>query len=149
MKKIYSLIAVLLCSTIMLTGCGNKKLKCSKDYSDTYGNNIKMTQDVDVDFKNDKIQKFVMNMNFELPDSFESYASNYLEQLKSQYESTYGKYNGITVTVNKTSDMKFTISVNVDYKKLSTTDKTTLKISGSEKYSDNKISFEQQGYTCK
>ncbi len=149
MKKTYCLVAVLLCCALLFTGCGTKKLKCSKDYSSAYGGNLKMVQDVEAEFKNDKVKKLVMNMNFELPESYSSYASTYFESLKSQYETSYGKYNGVTVKVNKTSDMKFTISIEMDYTKVSAADKTAMGFVGSESYSANKTSFEKEGYTCK
>ena len=196
MKKIYSLIAVLLCSTIMLTGCNfsikfggkstksedvvsnsnsnvdsnsnsnvesnsnsnttsnvtnnssTKKLKCSKDFSSTMSNGIKLIQDVDVDFNNDAVDKMIMDMNFELPSSLASQASTYYNTLKTQYDTTYGKYNGVTVTSNKTSDLKFSFRINLDYKNISSADKTAMGFVGSESYDVNKTAFEQQGYTC-
>lgn len=150
MKRKYYLIAVLLCCTLLFTGCGKKTLKCSKDYSSSYGGSMKMTQDVEVEFKNDKIGKLVMSMNFELPESSASYASTYIDSLKNQYETSYGKYDGVTVSVDKTSDLKFTVSIKIaDYQKLSSEDKTAMGFVGSETYSANKSSFEKEGYTCK
>ena len=149
MKKRYFIIAVLLCCTLLFTGCGKKTLKCSKDYSSTYGNGMKMTQDVEATFSSDKVEKLTMKMNFELPESYASYASTYFDSLKSQYESTYGKYDGVKVSVDKSSDMKFTVTISMDYKKLSSADKTAMGFVGSESYSANKSSFEKEGYTCK
>lgn len=126
-----------------------KNLKCSKDYSSSMTNNIKMTQDVDIDFKNDEIEKMVMDMNFELPTALSSQASTYFNSLKNQYDSSYGKYNGVTVTVNKISDMKFTIRISLDYKNITAADKTAMSISGSESYALNKTAFEKEGYICK
>ena len=123
-------------------------LKCSKDFSNTMSNNIKMTQNVDIDFKDDKVEKMIMDMNFELPSTLAAQASTYLNTLKSQYDNSYGKYNGVTVKVNKVSDVKFTISIIMDYKNVAASDKTAMGISGSESYSINKTAFEQQGYKC-
>ena len=149
MKKTYLLVAVLLCCTLLFTGCGTKKLKCSKDFSATYGGSIKMTQDVEAEFSGDKIKSIKMDMNFELPESYSTSASTYFDTLKTQYENTYGKYDGVKVSVNKKSDMKFTVSIAIDYKKLSSADKTAMGFVGSESYSANKTSFESEGYTCK
>ena len=149
MKKRYFIMAVLLCCTLLFTGCGKKTLKCSKDYSSSYGNGMKMTQDVVATFSSNKVEKLTMKMNFELPESYTSYASTYFDSLKSQYESTYGKYDGVKVSVDKSSDMKFTVTISMDYKKLSSADKTAMGFVGSESYSANKSSFEKEGYTCK
>ena len=108
-----------------------------------------MTQDVVATFSSNKVEKLTMKMNFELPESYTSYASTYFDSLKSQYESTYGKYDGVKVSVDKSSDMKFTVTISMDYKKLSSADKTAMGFVGSESYSANKSSFEKEGYTCK
>ena len=149
MKKRYFIMAVLLCCTLLFTGCGKKTLKCSKDYSSSYGNGMKMTQDVVATFSSNKVEKLTMKMNFELPESYASYASTYFDSLKNQYETSYGKYNGVKVSVDKASDMKFTVTISMDYKKLSSADKTAMGFVGSESYSANKSSFEKEGYTCK
>lgn len=125
------------------------KLKCSKDFSSSMSNGIKMTQDVDVDFKDDKVENMIMDMIFELPSSLSGQSATYIDTLKKQYDITYGKYNGVNVTVNKVSNTNFTIRIAIDYKTVSSEDKTAMGFVGSESYSINKTAFEQQGYTCK
>ena len=199
MKRKYYILAVLLCCSLLITGCsfsiklnnkpeettdqkmdfdtsdsnsnqtsdsnsnitsnttdtsnttntGSKiNLKCSKDFSNTMSNGVKMSQDVNIDFKDDKIEKMVMDMNFDLPNELASQASAYFNTLKNQYDTSYGKYNGVTVKVNKTSDMKFTISIIMDYTKVYSDDKTAMGFIGSESYSLNKTAFEKEGYKC-
>jgi len=125
------------------------KLKCSKDYSSTMSNGIKMTQDVDMDFKDDKIENIVMDMIFELPSTLSGQSAVYIDALKKQYDNSYGKYNGVNITVNKKSDTSFIIKIAMNYKNISSEDKTAMGFVGSESYSINKTAFEQQGYTCK
>lgn len=152
MKKIYSLLAVILCSILLTTGCGagsTKELHCTKDYSSTIGSNITMIQAVDATFKSDKVQDLKISLDFELPESLASSAETYLNSIKTQYEKTYAKYDGVEVTLDKTSDLKFSIIISMDYKNISDSDKTAMGFSGSETYAANKKSFENEGYTCK
>lgn len=189
MKRIYILGTILLCSTLLVTGCSvsfnfgkksDKKaeattqnttennsnsniesnsnsnnntaaqhLTCSKDYSSSMSDGIKMTQDVEADFKDEKVDKLVMYMNFELPESYATSATTYFNNVKTQYDNTYGKYNGVSVTTSKDSDMKFTIAITMDYQTVSAADKTAMGFVGSESYETNKIAFEREGYTCK
>lgn len=149
MKKILGGVVVTLCA-ILLVGCGSeKKLNCSKDFSSSMAYGIKMVQDSDITFKNNKIQTLTMVMKFEIPETYSSSADSLVSTMKSTYEKQYGKYNGVTVNTEKTSDLTFNITITMDYKNMSDSDKSALGASGSESYSVNKKSLEDQGYTCK
>ncbi len=149
MKKIFGGIVVTLCA-VLLVGCGSsKKLNCSKDFSSSMSYGIKMTQDSEITFKSDKIQTLTMVMNFEIPETYSSQADSFLSTMKSTYERQYSKYNGVTVNAEKVSDLKFKVTITMDYKNMSDSDKKALGASGSESYSVNKKSLENQGYTCK
>ena len=149
MKKVFGSIVVTLCA-ILLVGCGGEKtLNCSKDFSSSMSYGMKMVQDSEITFKNDKIQTLTMIMKFEVPESYASQIDTLLSTMKSTYESNYGKYNGVTVNTEKTSDTTFNVTISMDYKNMSDSDKSALGATGSESYSANKKSLEGQGYTCK
>lgn len=149
MKKILGSIVVTICA-ILVVGCGSeKKLNCSKDFSSSMPSGIKMTQDADITFKGDKINNLSMVMKFELPESYKSNMDTFVDTMNSTYEKQYGKYNGVTVKTEKTSDLAFNVTITMDYKNMSDSDKKALNISGSESYSTNKKDLEKQGYSCK
>ncbi len=149
MKKILGSIVVTMCA-ILVVGCGSeKKLNCSKDFSSSMPSGIKMTQDADITFKGDKIDALTMVMKFELSDTYKSNMDTFVDTMNKTYENQYGKYDGVTVKTEKTSDLAFNVTITMDYKNMSDSDKKALNISGSEAYSTNKKDLENQGYTCK
>ena len=152
MKKIICGFIFAICAVI-LTGCGSseKKLNCSIDGSKlTYlPSGISMVQDTEVQFKNNKIQTVEMIYKVEIGSSLASSAETMYNSLRSTYENMYGKYDGVTVTTKKTSDLDFDIIVSIDFKNISDSTKTALNMNGSESYSVNKKQLENMGYTCK
>ena len=171
MKKLF-IITITLCMVFVLTACSTKKnennggtptnntekqdtpkvdtkvLNCSKDYSSQMTNNVSMVQDVEVTFVDNKIETMIMNMKFELPSSLASSSDTFVNTMKTTYDEKYGKYEGVKVTLEKTSSTKFNVLITMDFKKISATDKKTLGMSGSEDYTVNKTSFINSGYTC-
>ena len=152
MRKILCGFIFVLCA-VMLAGCGSseKKLNCTIDGSKiTYlPSGVSLVQDTEVLFKNDKIDTMSMIFKVEIDSSLSSSASTMFETLKTTYENMYGKYDGITVTTKKTSDLKFDIIVSIDFKNISDSTKTALNMNGSESYSVNRKQLENMGYTCK
>lgn len=149
MKKILGSIVVTVC-TLLVVGCGSEKtLNCSKDFSSSMPSGVKMTQDAEIDFKSNKIDELTMVMKFELSESYASNMDTLVNTMKTTYEKQYGKYDGVTVNTEKTSDLTFNVIITMDYKNMSDSDKKSLNISGSESYSTNKKDLENQGYTCK
>lgn len=176
MKK-FLIITITLCMLFVLTACSSKEnknegtglpinntdkkeekkeepvvtakyLNCSKDYSSQMSNGITMTQDVEMKFVDNKIQDFSMSMNFEVPSSLASSADTLVESMKKTYDDKYGVYDGVTVTLKRTSQTVFTIVIAIDFPNISATDKKALNLSGSEDYSVNRTSFINSGYTC-
>lgn len=150
MKKITCSIILFMC-IIVLTGCGssNKSLSCSKDFSSSMPSGISMIQDSEIEFKNNKVDSMKMIMKFEVSSTYASQFDTLMNTMKSTYENQYGKYSGINVTTNKTSDSTFEIVISFDYKSLDDTTKTAIGAVGSESYSVNKKQLESQGYSCK
>lgn len=150
MKKIVWSFLFVVCA-IALTGCGssNKSLSCSKDFSSSMPSGITMIQDSKIEFKNDKVETMDMIMKFELSSTYASQLDTLMSTYKSVYDKQYGKYDGIKVSSNKTSDSSFEIVISIDYKNISDTTKTAIGAVGSESYSVNKKQLEGQGYSCK
>ena len=108
-----------------------------------------MVQDSTINFKGNKVDTMDMVMTFEIPSTYASMASTITSSMQSTYESQYGKYDGITVKLNKISDLKFEIVISIDYENISDATKTAIGAVGSESYSVNRKQLENQGYTCK
>ena len=173
MKKLFVLM-ITLCMLLVLTACTTKKenkggndtpinnaekkdvpkqniqyLTCNKDYSAQMSNGVSMDQDVEIRFVDNKVDTMVMSMNFELPSAYASAYDTFVNSMKTTYDNQYGKYNGVTITVEKESSTEFSIVITMDFSKMTDTDKKAVGMSGSEDYTVNKTAFINQGYTCK
>ena len=125
-----------------------KQLECVKDYSSQMSNNISMEQEVYMKFVDNKVEKMIMSMNFELPSNLASTADTFVNTMKNTYDSKYGIYDGVKVTLKRDSNTEFSILIDMDFPKLSATDRTALGMSGSEDYTVNRNAFIREGYTC-
>ena len=150
MKKLLFSLILVIC-LIAMTGCGksNATLSCTKDFSSSMTAGISMVQDSKIVFKNNKIDTMDMIMKFEIPNTLSSQFDTLMSTMKSTYDNQYGKYDGITVTSNKTSDSTFEVVISIDYKNISDATKVAISAVGSESYSVNRSQLEKQGYTCK
>ncbi len=142
------LLVVMILTILLMTGCGDKKrtLTCEKSLSES---TVKMKQKVDIEFIGDKVNTMSTTIYVTLPESYKSYFNTFKESIEKEYNDKYGKYKGVKLKTVKKSDTELDVIVDFDYKNISSTDKKALNMSGSEKYSDNKKSFEDQGFTCK
>lgn len=111
-------------------------------------NGVHMDQDVYMEFVDNKVKVFDMSMNFTLPSSLASASETFINTMMSTYESQYGKYDGVTVTLKKTDSLNFTIVISMDFQNMAAADKVAIGMSGSEDYTVNKTAFLNQGYTC-
>lgn len=145
MKKFLSLVAVVFC-TVLLSGCGEKSLKCTKDIS-TSG--ITMQQAVDMNFNGNKITTMSTTISIEFNESQKAYVETMMSTLESTYKKQYGISKSVEVKTEKKSDLKYDITISIDYKNMSEADKKTLGMAGSENYDVNKKDLENSGYTCK
>ena len=82
MKK--GLFCISLLSILCLTGCGTKTLKCSM--INDANTELKINQDVVVDFKKDKMVKMNMKTSVTLSDNYASYADELEKNLKQEYD---------------------------------------------------------------
>ena len=74
--------AIFLLSIFCLTGCGTKTLNCSM-VNDANAE-LKINQDVIVDFKKDQMVKFDMKTSVDLSDNYASYADELEKNLKKR-----------------------------------------------------------------
>ena len=150
MKKLLCGVAAIVCA-FAITGCGNsnKTLSCTKDFSSSMPIGITMVQNSDITFENNKIDTMNMIMSFEVSDTYASNFNTIVDAMKSTYEDQYGKYEGVTVKTNQTSDSTFETVISIDYKNTSNSTRAALGMEGSEDYKVNKTQLEEQGYTCK
>ena len=144
MKKKILLVAVV-GTALMCSGCGKTKtLVCTKTEDAT---GMTITSEMSTDFKNDSIQTIKMDMNVKLDSSYVKYKDTIKESLEQQY-SKYKDAKGVKYSADVKDDV-ISFSLTIDNKAISKETRTGLKLSGSEKYSVNKKTLEDQGYSCK
>ena len=139
-KSIFLSMALIL---LLVTGCMNKTktLVCTKDIGTS---SIDMTQSINIKFIDDKVEDMTTTINVNLPDNYKSYINTFKTTLEKEYKSKYGSYKNVKLNTKVKNDTMY-----FDYKKMSSSEKKALNLSGSEKYSVNKKTLEDQGFSCK
>lgn len=144
MKK--GLFCMSLISVLCLTGCGTKTLNCSM--VNDANTELKINQDVIVDFKKDKMVKMNMKTSVTLSDNYASYADELKKNLKQEYEK-YENKEGLEVKTTK-KDKKITLTFIADLNKMSDETKKEFDIVGTgQTINEVKTELEEQGYNCK
>lgn len=144
MKK--GLFCMSLISVLCLTGCGTKTLNCSM--VNDANTELKINQDVIVDFKKDKMVKMNMKTSVTLSDNYASYADELEKNLKQEYEK-YEDKEGLEVKTTK-KDKKITLTFIADLNKMSDETKKEFDIVGTgQTINEVKTELEEQGYNCK
>lgn len=133
---------------LLVTGCMNKTktLVCTKDIGTS---SIDMTQSINVKFIDDKVEDMTTTINVNLPDNYKSYINTFKTTLEKEYKSKYGSYKNVKLNTKVKNDNEIDVTMYFDYKKMSSSEKKALNLSGSEKYSVNKKTLEDQGFSCK
>ena len=88
-------------------------------------------------------------INVNLPDNYKSYINTFKTTLEKEYKSKYGSYKNVKLNTKVKNDNEIDVTMYFDYKKMSSSEKKALNLSGSEKYSVNKKTLEDQGFSCK
>lgn len=144
MKKIITCMSLI--SVLFLTGCGTKTLNCSM--VNDANTELKINQNVIVDFKKDKMVKLDMKTSVTLSDSYANYAEELEKNLKQEYEK-YENKKGLEVKTTR-KDKKITLTFSANLDKMESSTKKEFDIVGTgEKMSEVKSELEEQGYTCK
>ena len=145
-KYLVVLVAVF---ALVVSGCslkgGTKTLKCTKDISES---GIKMVQTVNANFVNDKVETLDTTVLITLTEAQKPYMDTFINALKNQYDTQYGKYSHVDIKTEKTSDTEILVTVSFDYKKMTSDEKSGLDLVGSEKYVNNKKTLEKEGFKC-
>ena len=133
---------------LLVTGCMNKTktLVCTKDIGTS---SIDMTQSINIKFIDDKVVDMTTTINVNLPDNYKSYINTFKTTLEKEYKSKYGSYKNVKLNTKVKNDNEIDVTMYFDYKKMSSSEKKALNLSGSEKYSVNKKTLEDQGFSCK
>lgn len=144
-KSIFLSMALIL---LLVTGCMNKTktLVCTKDIGTS---SIDMTQSINIKFIDDKVEDMTTTINVNLPDNYKSYINTFKKTLEKEYKSKYGSYKNVKLNTKVKNDNEIDVTMYFDYKKMSSSEKKALNLSGSEKYSVNKKTLEDQGFSCK
>ena len=133
-KSIFLSMALIL---LLVTGCMNKTktLVCTKDIGTS---SIDMTQSINIKFIDDKVEDMTTTINVNLPDNYKSYINTFKTTLEKEYKSKYGSYKNVKLNTKVKNDNEIDVTMYFDYKKMSSSEKKALNLSGSEKYSVNK-----------
>ena len=133
-KSIFLSMALIL---LLVTGCMNKTktLVCTKDIGTS---SIDMTQSINIKFIDDKVEDMTTTINVNLPDNYKSYINTFKTTLEKEYKSRYGSYKNVKLNTKVKNDNEIDVTMYFDYKKMSSSEKKALNLSGSEKYSVNK-----------
>ena len=100
-------------------------------------------------FIDDKVEDMTTIINVNLPDNYKSYINTFKTTLEKEYKSKYGSYKNVKLDTKVKNDNEIDVTMYFDYKKMSSSEKKALNLSGSEKNSVNKKTLEDQGFSCK
>ena len=145
---------LLFCFTLTVGCGGNKHLDCEKDYTSSLPNNnsgiSKYVYQVSIDFESNKIHDTKLIYKYEIEDKYKEMIDDFVKQAETGIKSQLSKVSSLNITSNKTSDKAFEVVVSFDFSKLTASEKAALQLNkGSETYTANKKSLEQQNFTCK
>ena len=128
-KSIFLSMALIL---LLVTGCMNKTktLVCTKDIGTS---SIDMTQSINIKFIDDKVEDMTTTINVNLPDNYKSYINTFKTTLEKEYKSKYGSYKNVKLNTKVKNDNEIDVTMYFDYKKMSSSEKKALNLSGSEK----------------
>lgn len=141
MKK-FGVFIIALC--IILTGCGNETLKCSKiDNTDAGKTNYNVT----INFSKGKISSADIETTFDVNDDYKDYYMVMTDRFKKTLE-IYKDKKGIKTSIDG-SNNKIKTSIIFDLSKMSGDDKkiTGFDYNGSKK--NVKAYYEKEGFSCK
>jgi len=130
---------------LLLSGCGEKKLTCTKDDSNTgESSSYKMV----LTYKKDTLTKMHATDAITLSDEYKDQIDDMVSKYNSLYDD-FNKIDGFKATVTG-KDNVITITVDTDVTKLSDDDKSSLGVNVySTSYNDAKSNIEADGFTCK
>jgi len=131
---------------ILITGCGNKTLKCNRDNS--YSDEMKMYQELELKFKSDSVSKLSMNMSVELGEEYLDFKDSLLQSVESEF-ADFSDEKGLSYS-SSNNDSGFDFKLKINFNKLSDSAKNNIDIVNYESsYESVKADLEESGYSCK
>ena len=145
MKKSFY-VGTIIVGTCLLSGCGTKKLECTR--SNEYSEEMKMNQTINAKFKSNHVTFLSMNMDIELGENYLEYKNELISSVESEFDNLKDT-DGIKYST-KDNENGFTFSLEADINKLSDNEKKELDLINTEQsYEEAKKEFENEGYICK
>lgn len=147
--KLFGILAV---SVLFITGCGNSErtLTCTNSEEDS---GLKMSQEVTMTFKDDKINYVKLSIDSEatddtIIDNWDVFAS----MMGSQFEES--NEDGVNLSTNNDADNHiFNVSLEIDLEKANEDALSEYGLDditdGNASYEDIKENAEADGFTCK
>ena len=149
MKSIKRVLLLIICCSFLIS-CDVKRssLVCSIDKSTKEGITEKMS--TTVEYANKKVDKvnFVYLLNYDLDMYKEDEIVSLTNSIKEEYEKTYGDNKNISISSSRNGNKEFSISVAVNYSKLTTEEREKYGLSFPDGIEKSKSDFEADGYTC-
>ena len=146
--KLFGILAV---SILFITGCGGEKtLTCTNSEEDS---GLKMSQEVTMTFKDDKVSYVKMSIDNEATD--DTIIDNwdmFVSMLDSQFEET--DKDGVRLKTNNNADKHiYNVSLEINLEKASGDALSEYGLDGiadaNATYEDTKKDAEADGFTCK
>ena len=106
-------IAVALLSTCLLSGCETKTLKCTRE--NNYNDEMKMNQDLKIQFKDNKMSKVNLSTKITLNDNYKEYQETFKQDFEKEIEQIKNA-EGFKYSSKDNSD-GFTFSIEADITK--------------------------------
>lgn len=123
------MLVLLLIMLVSMTGCSNNKtLKCTATNSE---DNRNTTSNLEVTFKDEKLEDMTLSLDIELPAEEQSYKQSMMYQLRQKTNQVYSTQKGIKAVFGMDSTYFDSLGVTKD-----------------AKYGELKQVLELQGYTC-
>ena len=146
--KLFGILAV---SILFITGCGGEKtLTCTNSEEDS---GLKMSQEITMTFKDDKISYVKMSIDNEaIDDTIIDNWGMFVTILDSQFEAS--NEDGVKLSTNNDTDNHiYNVSLEIDLEQASEDALAEYGLDGitdaNATYEDTKKDAEDAGYTCK
>ena len=143
MKK-NTILTVFLLTALLLTGCGNETLSCSKQEDNDAG---KINEKQVITFSNDKIKLYEAEISVNLNDDYKDYADLLISSLEEPFKD-YKDKKGIEYKTSK-KDNRISLTFSAEYSKMDKETKESLGIDENSSLDNMKKSLKKDGYTCK
>lgn len=150
MKNFLYFCGLFIC-LFLITGCGGKTLKCSRN-NDSPDGLTKIFQEISVSFKNEKPSSLLFKMNVSIDDQLikdnNDIVNGLADSASSEFENIKNEH-GVSYSISK-KDNGFDSKLKIDFDKLDDdTKKKIYLINHQSTYTAIKDALVRDGYSCK